>query len=187
MFNSGIYNKDCVRYDNNVTKYDLSVAMSLLYEYNPKVGVEFLQFVLPVMCKFYMEQMTKFDFQISQLPVKLTQFGINLKGCDSRTKNLESKVHNLSEQVKSLQSAFLHLKNQQTLSNKTVSDRVPSTSSDSSIFKDDLVNPSDFFTIPEFMAMPSFQKLFSLNNAYSERSKLMTMFKSALQMLSFVQ
>lgn len=180
VFNSGIYNKDCVRYDNNVTKYDLSVTMSLLYEYNPKVGVAFFQFVLPVMCKFYMEQMTKFDFQISQLPVKLTQFGINLKGCDSRTKNLESKVHNLNEQVKSLQSAFLHLRNQQTLSNKTVSDRIPSANLDVSIFKDDNVNPSDFFTIPEFMAMPSFQKLFSLNNAYSERSKLMTMFKSVL-------
>lgn len=180
VFTSGIYNKDCVRYDNNVTKYDLSVTMSLLYEYNPKVGVAFFQFVLPVMCKFYMEQQTKGDFQISQLPVKLTQFGINLKGCDFRTKTLESKVHDLSKQVISLQSAFLHLKNQQTLSNKTVSDRVPSTSSDSSIFKDDHVNPSDFLTIPEFMAMPSFQKLFSLNNAYSERSKLMTMFKSVL-------
>ena len=82
--------------------------------------------------------------------------------------------------LKSLQSAFLQLKNQQTLSNKTVSDRVPSANLDVSIFKDDNVNPSDFFTIPEFMAMPSFQKLFSLNNAYSERSKLMTMFKSVL-------
>ena len=180
VFTSGIYNKDCVRYDNNVTKYDLSVTMSLLYEYNPKVGVAFFQFVLPVMCKFYMEQQTKGDFQISQLPVKLTQFGINLKGCDSRTKTLESKVHILSEQVISLQSAFLQLKNQQTLSSTTCSDMNPSTSLDSSIFKDDHANPSDFFTIPEFMAMPSFQKLFSLNNAYSERSKLMTMFKSVL-------
>lgn len=180
VFTSGIYNKDCVRYDSTVTKYDLSVTMSLLYEYNPKVGVAFFQFVLPVMCKFYMEQQTKGDFQISQLPMKLNQFGINLKGCDFRTKTLESKVHSLSEQVKSLQSSFLHLKNQQTLSNKTVSDRVPSTSLDSSIFKDDHVNPSDFLTIPEFMVMPSFQKLFSLNNAYSERSKLMTMFKSVL-------
>ena len=180
VFTSGIYNKDCVRYDSNVTKYDLSVTMSLLYEYTPKVGVEFFQFVLPVMCKFYMEQQTKGDFQISQLPVKLAQFGINLKGVDYRTKGLESKVHSLSEQVISLQSAFLHLKNQQTLSNKTCSDMGSSTSSDSSIFKDDLVNSSDFFTIPEFMAMPSFQKLFSLNNAYSERSKLMTMLKSVL-------
>lgn len=180
VFNSGIYNKDCVKYQNNSTKYDLSVVMSILYEYTPKVGVEFLQFVLPVMCKFYMEQMTKSDCQISQLPVKLNQFGINLKGCDFRTKTLESKVHDLSEQVISLQSAFLHLKNQQTLSNKTVSDMDPSANLDVSIFKDDRVNPSDFLTIPEFMAMPSFQKLFSMNNAYSERSKLMTMFKSVL-------
>ena len=178
VFNSGVYNKDCVRYDSNVTKYDLSVTMSLLYEYNPKVGVAFFQFVLPVMCKFYMEQQTKGDFQISQLPMKLTQFGIDLKGCDSRTKTLESKVHNLNEQVISLQSVFLQLKNQQTLSNKTCSDMDPSANLDVSIFKDDHVNPSDFVTIPEFMAMPSFQKLFSLNNAYSERSKLMTMFKS---------
>lgn len=180
VFTSGIYNKDCVRYDNNVTKYDLSVTMSLLYEYNPKVGVAFFQFVLPVMCKFYMEQQTKGDFQISQLPVKLNQFGINLKGCDFRTKTLESKVHDLSKQVISLQSAFLHLKNQQTLSNTTCSGMDPSANLDSSIFKDDHVNPSDFLTIPEFMAMPSFQKLFSMNNAYSERSKLMTMFKSVL-------
>ena len=180
VFNSGIYNKDCVKYQNNSTKYDLSVVMSILYEYTPKVGVEFLQFVLPVMCKFYMEQMTKSDCQISQLPVKLNQFGINLKGCDSRTKNLESKVHNLNEQVKSLQSEFLHLKNQQTLSSMTVSERIPSTNLDVSIFKDDHVNPSDFLTVPEFMAMPSFQKLFSLNNVYSERSKLTTMFKSVL-------
>lgn len=180
VFNSGIYNKDCVKYDNNGTKYDLSVAMSLLYEYTPKVGVEFFQFILPVMCKFYMEQMTKSDCQISQLPVKLDQFGIDLKGCDSRTKILENKVHSLSEQVQSLQSAFLNLRNQRTSSNTTCSDMVSPTSLDSSIFKDDHVNPSDFFTIPGFMAMPSFQKLFSLNNACSERPKLMTMIKSVL-------
>lgn len=180
VFNSGTCYKDCVKYDNSVAKYNLSVIMSILYEYSPKVGVEFFQFIFPVMCKFYMEQMTKSDCQISQLPVKLNQFGIDLKGCDSRTKTLESEVHNLIEQVKSLQSDFLHLKNQQTLSNTTCSDLVSSSNFDSSIFKDDHVNPSDFFTIPEFMAMPSFQKLFSLNNAYSERSKLMTTLKSVL-------
>ena len=180
VFNSGILNKDCVKYDDSVTKYDLSVIMSLLYEYSPKVGMEFLQFLLPVMCKFYMEHQTKLDSQIRQLPMKMTQFDLDLKGVDSRTSGLENKVQVLIEQVRSLQSDFLHLKNQQTLSNTIFSDTDSSTNLDRSIFKDDHVNPSDFLTIPEFMDMPNFQKLFSLNNAYSERSKLMTMFKSVL-------
>lgn len=180
VFNSGRCSKDCVKYENSVEKYDLYVIMALLYEYSPKVGMEFLQFVLPVMCKFYMEHQTKLDLQIRQLPMKMTQLDTDLKGVDSRTVSLENKVQELIGQVKSLQSDFLHLKNQQTLSNNTCSDTISSSNLDRNIFQDDLVNPSDFFTIPEFMALPSFQKLFSLNNAYSESSKLMINLKSVL-------
>lgn len=230
LMNSGIFdsNEDIMRYQEKTgeTQYSLSVSMMLMTEYAPTIANRFIKFATRKMCELYLEDKTKNDLKLRELPYKLDRMNETITKTQKECAELEKKITMMTDDIISLkltmpqkgnnvkketdcvyaqghtngkmteQSNKLELSSFQSLAdvlqakeenkkhteNEKVVDKIPVEplkNTDALSIYHDNVRDNDFFTVLEFMRLPSFNKLIPLNGLADE-SKIVISIKSIL-------
>lgn len=230
LMNSGIFdsNEDIMRYQEKTgeTQYSLSVSMMLMTEYAPTIANRFIKFATRKMCELYLEDKTKNDFKLRELPYKLDRMNETITKTQKECAELEKKITMMTDDIISLkltmpqkgnnvkketdcvyaqghtngkmteQSNKLELSSFQSLAdvlqakeenkepaeNEKVVDKIPVEplkNTDALSIYHDNVRDNEFFTVLEFMRLPSFNKLIPLHGLADE-SKLVISIKSIL-------
>ena len=228
--NSGIFdsNEDIMRYQEKTgeTQYSLSVSMMLMTEYAPTIANRFIKFATRKLCELYLEDKTKNDLKLRELPYKLDRMNETITKTQKECAELEKKITMMTDDIISLkltmpqkdnnvkketdcvyaqghtngkmteQSNKLELSSFQSLAdvlqskeenrepaeNEKVVDKIPVEplkNTDALSIYHDNVRDNEFFTVLEFMRLPSFNKLIPLHGLADE-SKLVISIKSIL-------
>lgn len=230
LMNSGMFdsNEDIMRYQEKTgeTQYSLSVSMMLMTEYAPTIANRFMKFATRKLCEIYLEDKTKNDLKLRELPYKLDSMNESITKTQKECAELEKKITMMTDDIISLkltmsqkdnrvkretdcvynqghtngkmteQSNKLELSSFQSLAdvlqakeeniepteNEKVVDKIPVEplkNTDALSIYHDNVRDNEFFTVLEFMRLPSFNKLIPLNGLADE-SKLVISIKSIL-------
>lgn len=230
QMNSGIFdsNEDIMRYQAKTgeTQYSLSVSVMLMTEYAPTIANRFMKFATRKLCELYLENKTKNDLKLRELPYKLDSMNEAITKTQKECAELEKKITMMTDDIISLkltmpqkgnnvkketdcvyaqghtngkmteQSNKLELSSFQSLAdvlqakeenkehteNEKVVDKIPVEplkNTDALSIYHDNVRDNDFFTVLEFLRMPSFNKLIPLHGL-SDESKLVISIKSIL-------
>ena len=230
LMNSGIFdsNEDIMRYQEKTgeTQYSLSVSMMLMTEYAPTIANRFMKFATRKLCELYLEDKTKNDLKLRELPYKLDSMNESIKKTQKECAELEKKITMMTDDIISLkltmsqkdnsvkretdcvynqghtngkmteQSNKLELSSFQSLAdvlqakeenrepteNEKVVDKIPVEplkNTDALSIYHDNVRDNEFFTVLEFMRLPSFNKLIPLHGLADE-SKIVISIKSIL-------
>lgn len=230
LMNSGIFdsNEDIMRYQEKTgeTQYSLSVSMMLMTEYAPTIANRFIKFATRKLCELYLEDKTKNDLKLRELPYKLDSMNETITKTQKECAELEKKITMMTDDIISLkltmpqkgdsvkketdcvyaqghtngkmteQSNKLELPSFQSLAdvlqskednrepaeNEKVVDKIPVEplkNTDALSIYHDNVRDNEFFTVLEFMRLPSFNKLIPLHGLADE-SKLVISIKSIL-------
>ena len=230
LMNSGIFdsNEDIMRYQEKTgeTQYSLSVSMMLMTEYAPTIANRFIKFATRKLCELYLEDKTKNDLKLRELPYKLDSMNEAITKTQKECAELEKKITMMTDDIISLkltmpqkdnnvkketdcvyaqghtngkmteQSNKLELPSFQSLAdvlqskeenrepaeNEKVVDKIPVEplkNTDVLSIYHDHVRDNEFFTVLEFMRLPSFNKLIPLPGLADE-SKLVISIKSIL-------
>lgn len=230
LMNSGIFdsNEDIMRYQEKTgeTQYSLSVSMMLMTEYAPTIANRFIKFATRKLCELYLEDKTKNDLKLRELPYKLDSMNEAITKTQKECAELEKKITMMTDDIISLkltmpqkgnnvkketdcvyaqghtngkmteQSNKLELSSFQSLAdvlqakeenkehteNEKVVDKIPVEplkNTDALSIYHDNVRDNEFFTVLEFLRMPSFNKLIPLHRLADE-SKLVISIKSIL-------
>ena len=230
LMNSGIFdsNEDIMRYQEKTgeTQYSLSVSMMLMTEYAPTIANRFMKFATRKLCELYLENKTKNDLKLRELPYKLDSMNETITKTQKECAELEKKITMMTDDIISLkltmpqkgnnvkketdcvyaqghtngkmteQSNKLELSSFQSLAdvlqakeenkehteNEKVVDKIPVEplkNTDALSIYHDNVRDNEFFTVLEFMRLPSFNKLIPLHGLADE-SKLVISIKSIL-------
>lgn len=230
LMNSGIFgsNEDIMRYQEKTgeTQYSLSVSMMLMTEYAPTIANRFIKFATRKLCELYLEDKTKNDLKLRELPYKIDSMNEAITKTQKECAELEKKITMMTDDIISLkltmpqkdnnvkketdcvyaqghtngkmteQSNKLELSSFQSLAdvlqakeenkehteNEKVVDKIPVEplkNTDALSIYHDNVRDNDFFTVLEFLRMPSFNKLIPLHGLADE-SKLVISIKSIL-------
>lgn len=230
LMNSGIFdsNEDIMRYQEKTgeTQYSLSVSMMLMTEYAPTIANRFIKFATRKLCELYLEDKTKNDLKLRELPYKLDRMNETITKTQKECAELEKKITMMTDDIISLkltmpqkgnnvkketdcvyaqghtngkmteQSNKLELPSFQSLAdvlqskeenrelaeNEKVVDKIPVEplkNTDALSIYHDNVRDNEFFTVLEFMRLPSFNKLIPLHGLADE-SKLVISIKSIL-------
>ena len=230
LMNSGIFdsNEDIMRYQEKTgeTQYSLSVSMMLMTEYAPTIANRFMKFATRKLCELYLEDKTKNDLKLRELPYKLDRMNETITKTQKECAELEKKITMMTDDIISLkltmtqkdnnvkketdcvyaqghtngkmteQSNKLELSSFQSLTdvlqakeenkehpeNEKVVDKIPVEplkNTDALSIYHDNVRDNEFFTVLEFLRMPSFNKLIPLHGLADE-SKLVISIKSIL-------
>ena len=230
LMNSGIFdsNEDIMRYQAKTgeTQYSLSVSMMLMTEYAPTIANRFMKFATRKLCELYLEDKTKNDLKLRELPYKLDRMNETITKTQKECAELEKKITMMTDDIISLkltmpqkgnnvkketdcvyaqghtngkmteQSNKLELSSFQSLTdvlqakeenkehpeNEKVVDKIPVEplkNTDALSIYHDNVRDNEFFTVLEFLRMPSFNKLIPLHGLADE-SKLVISIKSIL-------
>ena len=230
LMNSGIFdsNEDIMRYQEKTgeTQYSLSVSMMLMTEYAPTIANRFMKFATRKLCELYLEDKTKNDLKLRELPYKLDRMNETITKTQKECAELEKKITMMTDDIISLkltmpqkgnnvkketdcvyaqghtngkmteQSNKLELSSFQSLAdvlqakeeniepteNEKVVDKIPVEplkNTDALSIYHDNVRDNEFFTVLEFLRMPSFNKLIPLHGLADE-SKLVISIKSIL-------
>lgn len=227
LMNSGIFdsNEDIMRYQEKTgeTQYSLSVSMMLMTEYAPTIANRFMKFVTRKLCELYLEDKTKNDLKLRELPYKLDRMNETITKTQKECAELEKKITMMTDDIISLkltmpqkgnnvkketdcvyaqghtngkmteQSNKLELSSFQSLADvlqskeeniepEKVVDKIPVEplkNTDALSIYHDNVRDNEFFTVLEFMRLPSFNKLIPLHGLADE-SKLVISIKSIL-------
>lgn len=230
LMNSGIFgsNEDIMRYQEKTgeTQYSLSVSMMLMTEYAPTIANRFIKFATRKLCELYLEDKTKNDLKLRELPYKIDSMNEAITKTQKECAELEKKITMMTDDIISLkltmpqkdnnvkketdcvyaqghtngkmteQSNKLELSSFQSLAdvlqakeenkehteNEKVVDKIPVEplkNTDALSIYHDNVRDNEFFTILEFLRMPSFNKLIPLHGLADE-SKLVISIKSIL-------
>lgn len=230
LMNSGIFdsNEDIMRYQEKTgeTQYSLSVSMMLMTEYVPTIANRFMKFATRKLCELYLEDKTKNDLKLRELPYKLDRMNETITKTQKECAELEKRITMMTDDIISLkltmpqkgnnvkketdcvyahgrtnekmteQSNKLELSSFQSLAdvlqakeenkepaeNEKVVDKIPVEplkNTDALSIYHDNVRDNEFFTVLEFMRLPSFNKLLPLHGLADE-SKLVISIKSIL-------
>ena len=230
LMNSGIFDssEDIMRYQEKTgeTQYSLSVSMMLMTEYAPTIANRFMKFATRKLCELYLEDKTKNDLKLRELPYKLDRMNETITKTQKECAELEKKITMMTDDIISLkltmpqkgnnvkketdcvyaqghtngkmteQSNKLELSSFQLLAdvlqakeenkehteNEKVVDKIPVEplkNTDALSIYHDNVRDNEFFTVLEFMRLPSFNKLIPLHGL-SDESKLVISIKSIL-------
>lgn len=230
LMNSGIFdsNEDIMRYQEKTgeTQYSLSVSMMLMTEYAPTIANRFMKFATRKLCELYLEDKTKNDLKLRELPYKLDSMNEAITKTQKECAELEKKITMMTDDIIALkltmsqkgnnvkketdcdyaqghtngkmteQSNKLELSSFQSLAdvlqakeenkehteNEKVVDKIPVEplkNTDALSIYHDNVRDNEFFTVLEFLRMPSFNKLIPLHGLADE-SKLVISIKSIL-------
>ena len=230
LMNSGIFdsNEDIMRYQEKTgeTQYSLSVSMMLMTEYAPTIANRFIKFATRKLCELYLEDKTKNDLKLRELPYKIDSMNEAITKTQKECAELEKKITMMTDDIIALkltmpqkgnnvkketdcvyaqghtngkmteQSNKLELSSFQSLAdvlqskeenkepteNEKVVDKIPVEplkNTDALSIYHDNVRDNDFFTVLEFMRLPSFNKLIPLHGLADE-SKLVISIKSIL-------
>lgn len=230
LLNSGIFysSEDIMRYQEKTgeTQYSLSVSMMLMTEYAPTIANRFMKFATRKLCELYLEDKTKNDLKLRELPYKLDRMNETITKTQKECAELEKKITMMTDDIISLkltmhqkgnsvkketdcvyaqghtngkmteQSNKLELSSFQSLAdvlqskeenrepaeNEKVVDKIPVEplkNTDALSIYHDNVRDNEFFTVLEFMRLPSFNKLIPLHGLADE-SKLVISIKSIL-------
>ena len=225
LMNSGIFdsNEDIMRYQEKTgeTQYSLSVSMMLMTEYAPTIANRFIKFATRKLCELYLEDKTKNDLKLRELPYKLDRMNETITKTQKECAELEKKITMMTDDIIALKltmpqkdnvkketdgvyekghtdeqprnmeiSPFQSLveilqakeENREPTENEKVVDKTPvkpmKNTEALSVYHDN-VRDNEFFTVLEFMRLPSFNKLIPLNGLADE-SKLVISIKSIL-------
>ena len=230
LMNSGIFDssEDIMRYQEKTgdTQYSLSASMMLMTEYAPTIANRFIKFATRKLCELYLEDKTKNDLKLRELPYKLDRMNETITKTQKDCAELEKKITMMTDDIIALkltmpqkgnnvkketdcvyaqghtngkmteQSNKLELSSFQSLAdvlqakeenrepteNEKVVDKIPVEplkNTDALSIYHDNVRDNEFFTVLEFMRLPSFNKLIPLNGLADE-SKLVISIKSIL-------
>lgn len=230
LMNSGIFdsNEDIMRYQEKTgeTQYSLSVSMMLMTEYAPTIANRFMKFATRKLCELYLEDKTKNDLKLRELPYKIDSMNETITKTQKDCAELEKKIKMMTDDIIALkltmpqkdnnvkketdcvyahghtngkmteQSNKLELSSFQSLAdvlqskeenkehteNEKVVDKIPVEplkNTDALSIYHDNVRDNEFFTVLEFMRLPSFNKLIPLHGLADE-SKLVISIKSIL-------
>ena len=230
LMNSGIFDssEDIMRYQAKTgeTQYSLSVSMMLMTEYAPTIANRFMKFATRKLCELYLEDKTKNDLKLRELPYKIDSMNETITKTQKDCAELEKKIKMMTDDIIALkltmpqkdnnvkketdcvyahghtngkmteQSSKLELSSFQSLAdvlqskeenkehteNEKVVDKIPVEplkNTDALSVYHDNVRDNEFFTVLEFMRLPSFNKLIPLNGLADE-SKLVISIKSIL-------
>ena len=230
LMNSGIFdsNEDIMRYQEKTgeTQYSLSVSMMLMTEYAPTIANRFIKFATRKLCELYLEDKTKNDLKLRELPYKIDSMNEAITKTQKECAELEKKITMMTDDIIALkltmpqkgnnvkketdcvyaqghtngkmteQSNKLELSSFQSLAdvlqskeenkehteNEKVVDKIPVEplkNTDALSIYHDNVRDNEFFTVLEFLRMPSFNKLIPLHGLADE-SKLVISIKSIL-------
>lgn len=230
LMNSGIFdsNEDIMRYQEKTgeTQYSLSVSMMLMTEYAPTIANRFMKFATRKLCELYLEDKTKNDLKLRELPYKIDSMNEAITKTQKECAELEKKITMMTDDIISMkltmpqkdnnvkketdcvyaqghtngkmteQSNKLELSSFQSLAdvlqakeenkehteNEKVVDKIPVEplkNTDALSIYHDNVRDNEFFTVLEFLRMPSFNKLIPLHGLADE-SKLVISIKSIL-------
>ena len=230
LMNSGIFdsNEDIMRYQEKTceTQYSLSVSMMLMTEYAPTIANRFMKFATRKLCELYLEDKTKNDLKLRELPYKIDRMNETITKTQKDCAELEKKIKMMTDDIIALkltmpqkdnnvkketdcvyahghtngkmteQSNKLELSSFQLLAdvlqakeenrehteNEKVVDKIPVEplkNTDALSIYHDNVRDNEFFTVLEFLRMPSFNKLIPLHGLADE-SKLVISIKSIL-------
>ena len=230
LMNSGIFdsNEDIMRYQEKTgeTQYSLSVSMMLMTEYAPTIANRFIKFATRKLCELYLEDKTKNDLKLRELPYKIDSMNEAITKTQKECAELEKKIKMMTDDIIALkltmpqkdnnvkketdcayaqghtngkmteQSNKLELSSFQSLAdvlqakeenkehteNEKIVDKIPVEplkNTDALSIYHDNVRDNEFFTVLEFLRMPSFNKLIPLHGLADE-SKLVISIKSIL-------
>ena len=230
LMNSGIFDssEDIMRYQEKTgeTQYSLSVSMMLMTEYAPTIANRFIKFATRKLCELYLEDKTKNDLKLRELPYKIDSMNETITKTQKDCAELEKKIKMMTDDIIALkltmpqkgnnvkketdcvyaqghtngkmteQSNKLELSSFQSLAdvlqakeenkehteNEKVVDKIPVEplkNTDALSIYHDNVRDNEFFTVLEFLRMPSFNKLIPLHGLVDE-SKLVISIKSIL-------
>ena len=230
LMNSGIFDsdEDIMRYQEKTgeTQYSLSVSMMLMTEYAPTIANRFMKFATRKLCELYLEDKTKNDLKLRELPYKIDSMNEAITKTQKECAELEKKITMMTDDIISMkltmpqkdnnvkketdcvyaqghtngkmteQSNKLELSSFQSLAdvlqakeenkehteNEKVVDKIPVEplkNTDALSIYHDNVRDNEFFTVLEFLRMPSFNKLIPLHGLADE-SKLVISIKSIL-------
>lgn len=230
LMNSGIFDssEDIMRYQAKTgeTQYSLSVSMMLMTEYAPTIANRFMKFATRKLCELYLEDKTKNDLKLRELPYKIDSMNETITKTQKDCAELEKKIKMMTDDIIALkltmpqkdnnvkketdcvyaqghtngkmteQSNKLELSSFQSLAdvlqskeenkehteNEKVVDKIPVEplkNTDALSIYHDNVRDNEFFTVLEFMRLPSFNKFIPLHGLADE-SKLVISIKSIL-------
>lgn len=230
LMNSGIFdsNEDIMRYQEKTgeTQYSLSVSMMLMTEYAPTIANRFMKFATRKLCELYLEDKTKNDLKLRELPYKIDSMNEAITKTQKECAELEKKITMMTDDIISLKltmpqkgnnvkketdcvyaqghtngkmteqsnklelSSFQSLadvlqakeENRESTENEKVVDKIPVEplkNTDALSIYHDNVRDNEFFTVLEFLRMPSFNKLIPLHGLADE-SKIVISIKSIL-------
>lgn len=230
LMNSGIFdsNEDIMRYQEKTgeTQYSLSVSMMFMTEYAPTIANRFIKFATRKLCELYLEDKTKNDLKLRELPYKLDSMNEAITKTQKECAELEKKITMMTDDIISLKltmpqkgnnvkketdcvyaqghtngkmteqsnklelSSFQSLadvlqakeENRESTENEKVVDKIPvepMKNTDALSIYHDNVRDNEFFTVLEFLRMPSFNKLIPLHGLADE-SKIVISIKSIL-------
>ena len=230
LMNSGIFdsNEDIMRYQEKTgeTQYSLSVSMMLMTEYAPTIANRFMKFATRKLCELYLEDKTKNDLKLRELPYKLDRMNETITKTQKDCAELEKKIKMMTDDIIALKltmpqkdnnvkketdcvyaqghtngkmteqsnklelSSFQSLtdvlqakeENRESTENAKIIGKLPPEhleNTDALSVYHDNVRDNEFFTVLEFMRLPSFNKLIPLHGL-SDESKLVISIKSIL-------
>lgn len=106
LMNSGIFdsNEDIMRYQEKTgeTQYSLSVSMMLMTEYAPTIANRFMKFATRKLCELYLEDKTKNDLKLRELPYKLDRMNETITKTQKECAELEKKITMMTDDIISL-------------------------------------------------------------------------------------
>lgn len=106
LMNSGIFdsNEDIMRYQEKTgeTQYSLSVSMMLMTEYAPTIANRFIKFATRKLCELYLEDKTKNDLKLRELPYKLDRMNETITKTQKECAELEKKITMMTDDIISL-------------------------------------------------------------------------------------
>lgn len=195
LMSNNLFDDDkCVIYTKDANcKYNLSVSLMLMMEYAPTTANRFINFVTKKLCELYLENRLKGEITLKELPLKMKAITDEFEKSKKKNEDLEARLKQMSDDIESLkrtnqQSTYDVVKVLETqMQNETSTDaeklrRITENEMQKRLNQEkfnDQVSDNEFFTVPDFMHLPSIQKLFLLKGI-SDQSRLFTMIKSVI-------
>jgi len=183
IMTSGVLDDDkCVRYGMQDTMYNLSVSIMLMIEYAPTVANRFIAFVTKKLCELYLKEKTSKDITLKEFPYIVESMKTEYESIKKKTETLETSLKNMNDDFTSLKQSLKQTTPHQEYDvTKTLEAQNCMESSVTEKHTDikDHVEDDVFFTVPEFMRLPSVNRLFFLKGI-SDNSRLFTMIKSVI-------
>lgn len=103
LMNSCIFDssEDIMRYQEKTgeTQYSLSVSMMLMTEYAPTIANRFMKFATRKLCELYLEDKTKNDLKLRELPYKIDSMNDTITKTQKDCAELEKKIKMMTDDI----------------------------------------------------------------------------------------